>query len=83
MASADDIKTEREEIISLPCTQKETDSPSRIVLYSKYGHDKGYKYIRVRSPDTDIFLILSNSDTHIDLNDVTILYDTGKGDKIG
>ena len=54
LTSADDKKTEREEILSLLSTQEETYS--RIVLYSKYGHDKGYKYICVGSPDTDIFL---------------------------
>jgi len=53
LTSADGIKTEREEILSLISTHEETYS--RIVLYSKYGHDKGYKYICIRSPDTDIF----------------------------
>ena len=81
MTSADGIKTEREEILSLSSTQEESEY--HIVLYSKYRHDKGYKYISVRSPDTAIFFILLNPTTHVGLDDVTILYDTGKGDKNG
>ena len=80
MTSPDGIKTEREEILSFSSTQVET--ASRIFLYSKYGHDKGY-YIRVKSPDTGILFIISNFATHIGLDDVTIVFDTGKGDKNG
>ena len=58
-------------------SQEETDS--RVILYSKYGQDQGYKYIRVKSPDTDIFFILLNF--ALKLDGVTVLFDTGKGNK--
>ena len=77
LTSVDGKKTDRQELHSLSSTQEETDS--RVILYSKYGQDQGYKYIRVKSPDTDIFFILLNF--ALQLDGVTVLFDTGKGNK--
>jgi hypothetical protein len=58
-------------------TQEETDS--RVVLYCFYGKQQGYRNIRIRSPDTDIFFILLHY--ALELQGVTILFDTGTGNK--
>ena len=55
-ASVDVVHTMREDLTSLDSDQEETDS--RVVLYCKYGEELGYKFITVRSPDTDVFFIL-------------------------
>ena len=44
-----------------------------------FGRDNGYEYIRVRSPDSDIFFILLHY--ALQIHDVTILFDTGTGNK--
>ena len=64
------------EIHDLISNQEETDS--RIVLYSVYAASKGYEYVRVRTPDSDIFWILLYHARHIN---TTIFYDTGFGSK--
>ena len=51
LTSADGVKTSKETLHDLTSTQEETDS--RFVLYCKYGQQKGYIYIRVKSPDSD------------------------------
>ena len=56
--------------------QEETDS--RVVLYCIYAAEQGYQYARVRSPDSDIFWILLYHAREID---ITILFDTGHGNK--
>lgn len=77
ITSTDGKKTTKVEIPSLCSTQEETDS--RIILYLNYARDKEYKFVRVKSPDSDIFFILlhyvgSSSET-------VILFDTGTGNK--
>ena len=44
------------ELDNLHSTPEETDT--RVVLYILYARSQGYKYAVVRSPDTDILLIL-------------------------
>ena len=66
------IKTEQ--IQSLHSNQEETDS--RVVLYCKYAQDQGYEYVRVRSPDSDIFFILLH---HASSLSCSIIFDTGTG----
>jgi hypothetical protein len=67
----------RTEIKSVESTQEKTDS--RVVLYCFYGKQQGYRNIRIRSPDTDIFFILLHYT--LELQGVTILFDTGTGNK--
>ena len=65
-----------ENIPDLRSNQEETDS--RVVLYCIYAAEQGYQYARVRSPDSDIFWILLY---HARKIDITILFDTGHGNK--
>ena len=62
-------------IASLKSTQEETDT--RLLLYCKYGREKGFKYARVQSPDSDIFFILLYYARY--LQGINILFETGKG----
>ena len=77
LTSLDGVHTLRENMPDLDSNQEETDT--RIVIYCKYGNDQGYKYITVRSPDTDVFFILTYYAKLIDT--ATVLFDTGKGNK--
>jgi hypothetical protein len=77
ITSYDGTSVCRTEIISIESTQEETDS--RVVLYCFYGKQQGYRTIRIRSPDTDIFFILLHY--ALELQGVTILFDTGTGNK--
>ena len=74
---SDDQRTSREILHGLTSTQEETDS--RIILYCKYGEQQGYKYIRVKSPDTDVFYILLHYAMQI--QEACILFETGRGNK--
>ena len=62
-------------IKSIKSTQEETDS--RVVLYCFYGKQQGYRNIRIRRPDI-FFIILHYA---LELQGVTILVDTGTGNK--
>jgi hypothetical protein len=53
ITSYDGTSVCRTEIKSIESTQEETDS--RVVLYCFYGKQQGYRNIRIRSPNTDIF----------------------------
>lgn len=64
------------EIPSLSSTQEETDT--RVILYCSYAHEQGYRYVRIRSPDTDIFFILLYYASSLK---VQLLFDTGTGNK--
>ena len=77
ITSYDGTSVCRTEIKSIESTQEETDS--RVVLYCFYGKQQGYRNIRIRSPDTDIFVILLHY--ALELQGVTILFDTGTGNK--
>ena len=75
LTSSDGMCTERSLLDE--SSQEETDS--RVILYCMYGKERGYRYIRVKSPDSDIFFILLHYAQK--LGDSTVLFDTGKGDK--
>jgi hypothetical protein len=77
ITSYDGTSVCRTEIKSIESTQEETDS--RVVLYCFYGKQQGYRNIRIRSPDTDIFFILLHY--ALELQGVIILFDTGSGNK--
>ncbi len=75
LSSHDGQKTDVTEIHDLRSSQEETDS--RVVLYCRHGVEKGYSYLRVRSPDSDIFFILLHYAKSFP--NTTILFETGKG----
>ena len=77
LTSEDGLSTTKMEIASLTSTQEETDT--RVVLYCKYAQNKRYKYVRVKSPDSYIFFILLHHASTFPT--VTILFDTGTGNK--
>jgi hypothetical protein len=77
ITSYDGTSVCRTEIKSIESTQEVTDS--RVVLYCFYGKQQGYSNIKIRSPDTDIFFILLHYE--LELQGVTILFDTGTGNK--
>ena len=73
--SPDGVCTEKSEFSD--SSQEETDS--RVILYCLYGKQQEYFYVRIKIPDTDIFLILLHYAE--DLSDTTVLFDTGKGNQ--
>ena len=75
LTSQDGESTETSDISSLQSSQEESDT--RMVLYCKYAGSKGYRYCKVRSPDTDTFFILLHHASS--LTSITILFDTGTG----
>ena len=74
---SDGSNVNAEEIESLYSTQEETDT--RVVLYILYARSKDYKHVVVRSPDTDILLILLYYARKF--NPLVVYFDTGKGAK--
>ena len=60
------------EIAKLESDQEEIHT--RVVLYCSYAVDEEYNYVRVRSPDSDIFFILLYYASKIN---ITLLFDTG------
>ena len=64
---------DKEELFELASSQEETDT--RVALYAAFGKSNGYKTIRVRSPDSDVFFILLH---HANILDITLVFDTGK-----
>ena len=70
----DQNKVSRKEIASLFSNQEETDS--RIILYCKYADEQGYEYVRIRSPDSDVFFVLLH---HTSALSCTVMFDTGTG----
>lgn len=62
------------EIHELMSNQEETDT--RVILYINYAVRMGYQSAVVRTPDTDIFLILLHYASSIPIN---IYLDTGTG----
>ena len=51
----------------------------RIILYCKYAAVHGYKYVRVKSPDSDVFFLLLHYAST--MKEITIIFDTGTGNK--
>ena len=76
LSSEDGRTTLKTEIRSLASTQEETDS--RVILYCIYGKENGYKIVRVKSPDSDIFSILLH---YAYAAEITIHFETGAGNK--
>ena len=74
---SDGDSTTCEEIVSLLSTQEETDS--RVILYCFYAKERGFKFVRVRSPDSDIFFILLYYAER--LSGLELLFETGRGNK--
>ncbi len=70
--SLDGITTNVERIDDIESSQEETDT--RIVLYLKYSEDKGKKYARIKSKDSDVFFILLHYAKQFTIR---ILLDTG------
>ena len=56
LTSADRMSTQTEAIPSLRSTQEETDT--RVILYCAYEKEHNYKYARIKTPTTDIFICL-------------------------
>ena len=75
--SPDGVHTVREELTEIDSTQEESDS--RMVLYCQYTKDQGYKYVTVKSSDTDVFFILVYYAKRIE--NINILFETGRGNK--
>ena len=73
--TSDGKSTKCKEIDFLYSTQEETDS--RVVLYTMYAKNRGFKFARVRSPDSDIFFILLHYAAS--LEGINILFETGRG----
>ncbi|KAK7092092.1 hypothetical protein V1264_009693 [Littorina saxatilis] len=67
-------KVEAHEIHTIYSNQEETDT--RVVLYLHHAAEIGYKNAVVRTPDTDIFVILLYHAHEIKLN---VYLDTGSG----
>ena len=78
LSSEDGKKIEITEIQELSSSQEETDSRV-IFLYCRYCKNIVYKYIRVKSPDTDLFFILLHYAQSF--TETTVVYETGKGNK--
>lgn len=74
---SDGKSTAREEIASLESTREETDA--RVILYCLYAKESGFKYVCVRSPESDIFFILLH---HVNqTKGLEVLFETGKRNK--
>lgn len=73
--TSDGKTTSCQEVPTLMSTQEETDS--RVILYCMYAKERGFKTIRVQSPDTDILFILLHYANQLD--GLSILFETGKG----
>ena len=78
LQAVDDNTIQRKEVLSLLSGQVETDTT--VILYCKFAQDNGYKYVRARSPDSDIFFILL---LYVHELTITVLFDTGTGNRRG
>jgi hypothetical protein len=77
LTSEDGTTTSSHRIDMMVSSQEETDT--RIILYCEYAQSQNYEYVRVKSPDTDVFFILLHYARR--LADITVLFDTGTGNK--
>ena len=75
LSSDDGIQVKMSVIPGVCSSQEETDT--RIILYVAYAQSKGYRYARVRSPDSDIFFIMLHYANMYP--NIIMLFDTGKG----
>ena len=72
MSSDDSVSVKMTEVPELQSSQEETET--RVVLYCNYAADNDYDYVKVRSPDSDIFFILLYYAADLGTR---ILFDTG------
>ena len=77
LTSSDGVHTVREELAEIDSTQEESDS--RIVLYCQCAKNQGYKYVTVKSHNTDVFFILVYYAKWIE--NISNLFETGRGNK--
>ena len=75
LTSENGMSTTRVEIDDLNSTYEETDS--RVILYCEYARRQSYSSVRVKSPDTDVFMILLHYAS--DMTDLKVFFDTGTG----
>ena len=66
----------RREVLELRTNHEESDT--KIILCALFGCKKGYDFIKIRSPDSDVFFVLLHHAHKIKAN---ILFDTGNGNK--
>ena len=76
LSSDDSVSVKVTEVPKLQSSQDETDT--RVVLYCNYAADKDYDYVKVRSPDSEIFFILLYYAPDFG---ISILFDTGTVNK--
>ena len=72
LSSDDCASVKMTEVPELQSSQDETDA--RVDIYCNYAADNGYDYVKVRSPDSDIFFILLYYAADLG---IMILFDTG------
>ena len=77
LSSDDSVSVKMTDVPELQSSQDETDT--RVVLYCNYAADNVYDYVKVRSPDSDIFFILLYYAADLGIR---ILFDTGTGNKM-
>ena len=75
--SEDGKATIRTPLEVLNSSQEETDT--RVIFYTLYGKEMGYKNIKVKTPDSDIFFILLSYISRFD--GVSVLFEIGSGNK--
>ena len=74
LSSDDSVSVKITKVPELQSSQEETDT--RVVLYCNYAADNDYDYVKVRSPDSDIFFILLYYAADLGIR---ILFDTDTG----
>ena len=79
LSSGNGKTTTISDVPGLNSAQEETHT--WIIIYCQYALDKGYKYVKIHTPDSDIFWILLHY-AH-SLPALTILLETGKGTNKG
>ncbi|KAG1681812.1 hypothetical protein GQR58_011609 [Nymphon striatum] len=76
LLTSDGKTVEKSEILTLESDQEETDT--RVVLYCSFAEQEKDQFVRVRSPDSDIFFILLYYASNFNIR---ILFDTGSGNR--
>ena len=76
LSSDDSVSVKMTEVPEPQYSQEEMDT--RVVLYCNYAADNDYDYVKVRSPDSDIFFMLLYYAADLGIR---ILFDTGTGNK--
>ena len=77
--SSDGKGTEVNDLHDLDSTQEETDT--RVILYLLYAKKKGFRTVKIRMSDSDIYFIILHYMNLFDVYTITVLYDTGTGNK--